>query len=184
MQNRDISTSKHEAMTADINNIVKRAKAVGINPSKIIHEILTTVRNVQYSEEGVCTDADVVHKWRALFENIQQVMKKYGIYETDIEIGSYHDPDVMNGYTEVKLMLSSHGNLYQEDHDGQACPIEFSKYWLAVLHDTKQILYNLIGTLIEVTEKNKAKIKKIEDSALEFINDLSQTQQTQAQDSI
>jgi hypothetical protein len=39
-----IQEEEDKAMTADINNIVKRAKAVGINPSTIINDIATAVR--------------------------------------------------------------------------------------------------------------------------------------------
>jgi hypothetical protein len=39
-----------EAMAADNNDIVKRAKSYGINVSKITQEILTAVKNVQGSE--------------------------------------------------------------------------------------------------------------------------------------
>ncbi|CAN5161139.1 hypothetical protein BH18THE2_BH18THE2_23350 [soil metagenome] len=149
-------------------DVIQRVRAVGIDPSAILADIVYAIRNVNISKpDGVCTDSDVKIKKKALIEKIQQILSKYGLNE--LEVGSYPDSFVMDGYTEVRLMLSSSGCLYERYHDSRTQYIELSSYVLEELHSPKHILSNLFASLIEMTEKNKAKIKGIED----FANDSS-----------
>jgi hypothetical protein len=166
-----LTNKKQEFSHTDLSNdIVKRAKSYGINVSKITQEILTAVKNVQGSEEGVCTDVDVEQKKRVLIEKIHQVMEKYGIDGTNIEVGSYLDPYVLNVYIEVRSMLSPYYNLYEHYRNGRGAPNELDAYCLYNMHHAKRILYNLIAKLVEVTEKNQAQIQGIE-SAFDFDDD-------------
>jgi hypothetical protein len=145
-------------------NIIERARTAGINPSPILEGIINAVRNVDSSNpDGVCTDSDVELKKKALIEKIQQILSKYGLIE--LEVGSYPDSFVMDGYTEVRIMLSSSGHLYEQYHDGRTQYYELSSHVLEEIHSPKHILSNLFARLIEMTEKNKAKIKKIEEFA-------------------
>ena len=145
-------------------NIIERARAVGIDTSAILADILNAIRNVNSSmPDGVCTDSNVELKKKALIEKIQQILSKYGLIE--LEVGSYPDSFVMDGYTEVQLMLPSSGRLYEQYHDGRTQYIELSSHVLEEIHSPRHIVSNLFARLIEMTEKNKAKIKKIEEFA-------------------
>jgi hypothetical protein len=156
----------HEAMTADINNIVKRAKAVGINPSTIINDIATAVRNVQHSQEGVITDTDVKQKKKALIEKVQEMLQKYGI--EGIVIGIYYeDPFGIAPSTKRTLELKPYGKLYEHYPGGHFHDVELDSYWLENMYHPKSILLNLMAALVLVTEKNKAQIHEIE-SAFDF----------------
>jgi hypothetical protein len=149
-------------------DVMERARAAGINPGPILEDIVNAVRNVNSSNpDGVCTDLDVEQIKRTLLEKVQQILSKYRI--DGIEIGSYPDPYATNGYAEVQLFLASSGHLYERYHDGRTQDIELSSYVLEDLRNPKHILRNLFERLIEMTEKNKAKIKEIE----EFANDFS-----------
>jgi hypothetical protein len=144
--------------------IIERARVTGINPSPILEDIMNAVRMVNSSNpDGICTDSDVELINRALLKKIQEFLGKYGINE--LEVGSYPDSYAMNGYTEVRLMLSSSGQLYERYHDSRFNKIELSPYWLKQFHDPKQILQNLFEKLIVLTEKNKAKITEIKELA-------------------
>jgi hypothetical protein len=129
--------------------IMERASVAGINPSPILEDIASVVRNVNSSNpDGICSDSDVELIKRALLEKIQQFLGKYGINE--LEVGSYPDSYVMDGYTEVRLMLSSSGNLSEWFHDSRFNQIELSPYWLEQFYDPKHILYNLFDKLIKL----------------------------------
>jgi hypothetical protein len=154
-------------LVTDNNDIVKRAKSVGINVSKITQEILTAVKSVQGLEEGICTDAVVERKKRVLIEKVHQVMEQYGIDGTDIEVGSYLDPYVLNAYIETRSMLAPYYYLDEHFHDCRGAPNKFDAYCLYNSHHVKRILYNLLAKLVEVTEKNHAQILGIE-SAFDF----------------
>jgi hypothetical protein len=163
-----IQEEEDKAMTADINNIVKRAKAVGINPSTIINDIATAVRNVQHSQEGVITDTDVKQKKKALIEKVQEILRKYSIEGIVIGV-HYDDPFEMDKSTKRTLELSPYGNLY-EHYPGfhlHNVDLELDSYWLENMYHPKRILCNLMAALVLVTEKNKTKIHEIE-SALDF----------------
>jgi hypothetical protein len=156
----------NEVATAN-RNIIERAEVAGVNPSPILEDIMDAVRSVNSSNPvGICTDSDVELRKRALIEKVQQFMSKYGI--TELEVGSYPDSYAMDGYTEVRLMLSSSGHLFEQYHDSRFNQIELSPYWLEQFYDSKRILYNLFEKLIKLTEMNKAKIKKIEELAKDF----------------
>jgi hypothetical protein len=145
-------------------NIIERARAAGINPSPILEGVINAVRNVDSSNpDGVCTDSDVEQFRKVLIEKVQQILNKYQINR--IEIGTYPDSYAMNGYVEVQLFLTSSGHLYEQYHDGRTQYIELSSYALDGIHSPKHILYNLFEKRIQVTEKNKAKIKELEDFA-------------------
>ena len=59
-------------------NIIERARAVGIDTSAILADILNAIRNVNSSmPDGVCTDSNVELKKKALIEKIQQILNKY-----------------------------------------------------------------------------------------------------------
>jgi hypothetical protein len=145
-------------------DVIQRARAVGIDSSAILADIVNAIRNVNSSmPDGVCTNSNVELKKKALIEKIQQILNKYGLNE--LEVGSYPDSFVMDGYTEVRIMLSSSGHLYEQYHDGRTQYYELSSHVLEEIHSPKHILSNLFARLIEMTEKNKAKIKKIEEFA-------------------
>lgn len=145
-------------------NIIEGARAAGINPSPILEGIINVVRNVDSSNpDGVCTDSDVEQLRRILIEKVQNILNKYQI--NGLEIGKYPDPYGLNGYAEVKLFLTSSGHLYEQYHGGRTQYIELSSHVLEEIHSPKHIVSNLFARLIEMTEKNKAKIKKIEEFA-------------------
>lgn len=169
LQNKDFTQgeeSKYDGVTVD-KDVIEKAIAAGIDPNPILSDIVNAVRNANSSNPyGICIDSDVELIKRALIEKVQQILSKFGINE--IEVGSYLDPYVMDGYTEVRLMLSSSGHLYEWHHDSRSNHIELSSYSLEQFHDPKRILHNLFEKLIQVTEKNRANIKEIEELANDF----------------
>jgi hypothetical protein len=145
-------------------DVIQRARAVGIDSNAILADIVNAIRNLNSSmPDGVYTDSSVELKKKALIEKIQQILSKYGLNE--LEIGRYPDPYGLNGYAEVKLFLTSSGHPYEQYHGGRTQYIELNSYVLEGIHSPKHILSNLFARLIEMTEKNKAKIKKIEELA-------------------
>lgn len=145
-------------------DIMERARAAGINPRPILEEVINAVKSVDSSRsDGVCTNADVELIGKVLIEKMQQILNKYQIDR--MEIGRYPDPYVTDGYTEVRLFLASSGRPYEEYHDGRTQYIELNSSALRELHSSKHILSNLLLRLIEMTEKNRGKIKEIEEFA-------------------
>jgi hypothetical protein len=145
-------------------DIIERARAAGINPRPILEDIINAVKSVNSSKsDGIFTDADVELIRKILIEKVQQKLNKYQIDR--LEIGRYPDPYVMDGYTEVRLFLSSSGRPYKEYYGGRIQFFELSSSVLRELHSSKHILSNLLLRLIDMTEKNKAKIREIEEFA-------------------
>jgi hypothetical protein len=142
--------------------IMERARAAGINPKPILQEIINAVKGIDSPRSvGICTNADVELMGKVLIEKIQQILNRYQIDR--LEIGRYPDPYAMDGYTEVQIFLASSGHPYEVYHGGRIQLIELSSSVLRELHSSKHILSNLLLKLIEMTEKNNAKIKEIEE---------------------
>lgn len=156
---REEDTGNGETAERDV---IERAKAAGIDPRPILDEINSAVNNVTGSRsEGVCTNTDAERIKKVLLEKIQEFLKKYHI--SGLEIGSYSDPYVMDGYTQVRIFLGS-GTLYEVCHDGRTQFIELYPSVLAELHSPKRIVHNLLDALIDMTQKNRTKIREIEEA--------------------
>jgi hypothetical protein len=151
-------------------DVIAEARSIGINPTQIIQEIQSTIKINPQRVDSVYADENASSRKRLFIEKIQQIMEKYRLHSSSIEIGTDLDSYVMDGYTNVRVMLSS-SRVEERYHDGRSNPIDLHGYSTGLLHDSKRILFNLLKELVEVTKKNRAKVEEIE-SAVDYVSNL------------
>lgn len=165
----DINEQKQKLTLGISRDVIRRAKAAGINISAITEELLTAIT---YEPNDGNRRDDVVRAYQALFSAAESIMFTYNDFA--VEVGFQRlsiTIDNKNTWKEYSIMLTIQG-LYKKTaspDDLQEVSVDEVLQWL---YEPKKILQNLILSLIYGAEKNKEKIKELE-FALRLIKTLS-----------
>jgi hypothetical protein len=143
--------------------VIKKAKAAGINISSITEQLL----NVMTSGPNT----DIVKSFEAFLNALRHILIKNNI---SLTIGQNRSWDYKNQEPiDNSINLDRDGTLYiWHDESESAFKVSLSEV-LNDLYPPNQILNNLFQELIKVTENNKAKLQEL-NFALKLLKTLSE----------
>jgi len=144
--------------------VINQARQAGIkNISALTESILQALA---FSAEKN-TKEDLIAAYESFFKTIQPILEKYGC---SIKVG--YIPALPNEPPEVEeIIMLYEDSLKTEDQFGNATTTSTSQV-LSNLDPLKQILDNLLPTLIRAAQENKDKIQEFE-LALRFFNSMA-----------
>jgi hypothetical protein len=165
----DINEQKQKLTLGISRDVIRRAKAAGINISAITEELLTAI--TYEPNDGTRRD-DVIRAYEALFSAAESIMIPYDDFAVEIGFQRVCNK-IKNNITwkEYRIMLTTQGLYRITDSPNDLEDVTVDKV-LRWLYEPKKILQNLILSLIDAAEENKEKIKELE-FALRLIKALS-----------
>ena len=164
-----ISPSMHKEQKERISlsirkDVINKAREAGIkNISALTESILQTLT---FSAEKN-TKEDLIAAYESFFNTIRPFLEKYGC---SIKVG--YIPSAPNESPEAEAIIMLYeDSLKTEDQFGRASTTSVSEV-LTKLDPLKQILDNLLPTLIRAAQENKEKIQEFE-LALRFFDSMA-----------
>jgi post-segregation antitoxin (ccd killing protein) len=152
-------------LTLSLNkDVIKRAKAAGINISEITEKLLTAVT---LTPSGNTWD-DVVEAYMALFESIKKILGKYNAHVTVVSSSEDNTAIILNERGFFTAIVDSESISLKEPHDD----LPTIMYYLDI-PEFPELLDKIIRALIEAAERNKEEIARLQ-FALKLFKTLSE----------
>jgi hypothetical protein len=164
----EFSSEKAKLTLGIDKEVIKKAKAAGINISSITEQLLKAM--TFEPKNGVSYD-DVIKSYESFLDAIKKILRKYDLSLTIGEKARLSDFDQQ--VVEDNINLDAGGGLYLwNDEIERAFKVSVNEVFND-LYPVNKILNDLITKLIEVTEDSKIKLQEL-NFALKLLNALSQ----------
>lgn len=145
-------TEKQKLTLSVEKELVEKAKKLGVNISEVTETVLRHISRTESKE--VVTAEDIKEAYRKLFDAMLPTMKKFN---TAVDVGILDIYDI-DGYLEdthhVELLPSGEFWIIEMVQTVDFKEIHFK--------EPEKILSNYIDSLVEISEKNKEELKKLE----------------------